>query len=236
MLDRSLIPKTSAKVASRFLTWWAWGLLILFPISYLSLVYVVGKNGRLVPTPFVLMLNHTLMFMLLWGILRRAGWRLSDIGWRVSGGWSGLLLQVSVGSAAGVVLYFLDRFTTGPLSERICNALHWTYAGIPHAQPKPSLALFVGVIVASTLFAGLVEESVYRGYAITVLRQKLRPASAVMVTSLFFGALHLGFFGAQGMVANFFDGLLLAGLYLWRKSLLPPVLAHAIADAIAFLS
>jgi len=37
-------------------------------------------------------------------------------------------------------------------------------------------------------------------------------------------------------VANFFDGLLLAGLYLWRKSLLPPVLAHAIANAIAFLS
>jgi len=30
---------------------------------------------------------------------------VSDIGWRVLGGWSGLMLQVSLGLAAGVVLY-----------------------------------------------------------------------------------------------------------------------------------
>ena len=61
-------------------------------------------------------------------------------------------------------------------------------------------------------------------------------AFAVIVTSLFFGALHLGFFGAQGMVETFFEGLLLAGLYVWRKSVLPPVLAHAVGNALAFLS
>jgi membrane protease YdiL (CAAX protease family) len=169
-------------------------------------------------------------------IPRRSRWLLSDIGWRVSRGRSDLLLQVLFGVAAGVVLYSLDRFAIGPLSERICNTLHWTYDGIPRARPKPSIVLFIGAIVASTLFAGVVEESVYRGYAITVLRQKLGVALAVIVTSLFFGALHLGFFGAQGMVANVFDGLLLAVLYIWRESLLPPVLAHAVGNALAFLS
>jgi CAAX protease family protein len=236
MLNRSLSPTTSAKVASKVLTCWAWGLLILFPISFLSLWYVIGKNGRLVPTPFVLMINHSLMFILMWMILRRSGWRLSDIGWRVSRSWSGLLLQILIGVGAGALLYSLDRFAIAPLSERICNALQWTYTGIPRVRPNPSLVLYIGVIVASTLFAGIVEESVYRGYAITVLRQKLGVAFAVIVTSLFFGVLHLGFFGAPSMVANFFDGLLLAVLYVWRESLLPPVVAHAVGNAIAFLS
>jgi membrane protease YdiL (CAAX protease family) len=33
-----------------------------------------------------------------------------------------------------------------------------------------------------------------------------------------------------------FDGLLLAVLYRWRESILPPLLAHALGNAIAFLS
>jgi hypothetical protein len=48
---------------------------------------------------------------------------VSDIGWRVLGGWSGLMLQVSLGLAAGEVLYTLDRFAFGPLSERMSEPL-----------------------------------------------------------------------------------------------------------------
>jgi membrane protease YdiL (CAAX protease family) len=109
-----------------------------------------------------------------------------------------MLLQISIGVAAGVVLSSLDRFAIGPLSERICNALLWTCAGIPRARPNPSLMLFIDVIVASALFAGVVEESVYRGYAITLLHQKLGVAFAVTVASLFFGALHLASSARKG--------------------------------------
>jgi membrane protease YdiL (CAAX protease family) len=226
---------TAAKSASPLLVRWAWGLLILFPVVVLTLVFLVAKGGRLVPIPYMLMINDSIMFLVLWFILRRGGWRWGDIGWRF-GNWRQVALDVLVGVAGGALFYWLDEAAIGPAVEKICGALHWTYPGLARVHPQPSPMLFAAMIVTSTLFAGTVEESIYRGYAITALRQRLGTAVAALVTSAFFGVLHLGFFGAIGMVANFFDGLLLASLFLSRRRVLPAAIAHAVANVIGLFT
>lgn len=227
-------PESALKAASPFLVGWAWGLLVLFPLVYLTLVFIVGGGGRFVSPPYMMILNHSLMFLALWAILRREGWTLPDIGWR-SRGRHHLAVQLVLGLVAGAALYALDRFAIEPLSERICRALHWSFSGIPRARLRPSRMRFLALVIASTLFTGVVEESVYRGYAIGILRQRLGAPAALIVTSLFFAVMHLGFFGAPGMIANGFDGLLLGGLFLWSGGILPPAIAHAFGNAIGFM-
>lgn len=156
--------KPAPKVASPSLVSRAWGLLVLFPIVYLTLVFIVGAGGRFVSPPYMMMLNHSLMFLVLWAILRREGWTFSDLGWR-SRGWSDLAFQVALGLAAGMALYAVDRFALQPVSGRMCRALHWSFTGIPRVRLPPSRPRFVAVVTASTLFAGGVEESIYPAVA-----------------------------------------------------------------------
>ncbi len=225
----------AAKAVSPFLVRWAWGLLILFPLVVLTLVFVIDGGGRYIPIPYVLMINDAAMFVVLWMVMRRGGWRMADIGWRF-GNWRQVALDVGLGVAVGALLYWIENAAIGPAAEKICAALHWSYAGLPRVLPQPSPVLFVARIATTTLFAGTVEESIYRGYAITALRQRLGTTVAVLVTSAFFGAMHLGFFGASGMLLNFFDGLVLAGLFLSRGRVLPAAVAHAVGNVIGLLT
>jgi membrane protease YdiL (CAAX protease family) len=67
-------------------------------------------------------------------------------------------------------------------------------------------------MVAETVFAGIVEERLYRGYAITRLRQHMGIGWAMLVFSLFFGPLHWGE-GCGTVMAAMVSGVLLGSLF-----------------------
>ncbi|MCS7207781.1 MAG: CPBP family intramembrane metalloprotease [Dehalococcoidia bacterium] len=88
--------------------------------------------------------------------------------------------------------------------------------------------LTVGVVV---LLAPLAEEIFFRGFLLTALTPRFTRGGALVVSSLVFAVLH----GAPGlMVPVFFAGLVLGVLFLRSGSLLPPLMAHALQNALAY--
>jgi hypothetical protein len=185
--------------------------------------------------PYILMVKNILLFLILVGFLRIAGLHLADVGWKIPQGAPSWLLQSLVGVAAGALIGFLDLRAIAPLSRMLAWKLgvhHYLSSSNASMTQGSSLAVW---LVAVTLFAPIVEESVYRGYAITQLREKFGPHLAVAISSLFFGLLHWGL-GLDGMMNAVLTGTLLAGLFLWRRTLVASAVAHAVINIAALWS
>ena len=88
--------------------------------------------------------------------------------------------------------------------------------------------LFLAV-VAIGVFSGSAEEIFFRGYMQTRLGQRLRPALAVLVTSLAFGLLHLDWVHAP---LAFALGLYLGYITELAGSALPAVACHVVNNAL----
>jgi len=92
------------------------------------------------------------------------------------------------------------------------------------------------LILYAVLTAGVVEETLYRGYAI----ERLRWISgsywwAAAVSLVIFGLVHLPFWGRGALVWSFFAGGVFTALFLWNHDLLACMLAHTICDFKALL-
>jgi membrane protease YdiL (CAAX protease family) len=144
----------------------------------------------------------------------RVGWTRGNV-WREIG-W-GLLLFFPVSYGASLLEAFLHAFGFSAPSH-LPSFLAAT--GIGNAL----LALVLVTVVA------FVEETVFRGYLIlrfkTVTR---RTIAAILLSSAVFSLGH-GYEGTAGVISIFWLGVLLALIYVWRKSLVAPVVIHFLTD------
>jgi membrane protease YdiL (CAAX protease family) len=100
---------------------------------------------------------------------------------------------------------------------------------IPKGGGQIALALIFLVVVA------VAEETLFRGYLIHRLRQITGSLTAAVVLSSLFFALGHGYQGAAGLVTVGLLGLVLAGIYLWRGSLVAPMVVHFLQNATGIL-
>jgi hypothetical protein len=117
----------------------------------------------------------------------------------------------------------------------VAKGLHW----IP-SRPADPHSLFSTLTTAERFFwlamlitGGVCEETMFRGFAITYLR-RLVPSTwlAVLLATLAFAYMHGG--SHQALVpflTRFALGLVYAGVYLWRDSLLPAMFLHFLTDS-----
>lgn len=139
-----------------------------------------------------------------WWFTRLEGRPLSSLG--LPGG-APMLRQLGLGWLAGVALIGLVVLTLVLLGW-----LAWT------REPGPGSRLGVGATLTVLLLgAALVEELLFRGYPFQVLEARFGPATAIVATSVAFGALHAlnPNFAALPAVNITLAGLLLAIGY-WR--------------------
>ena len=119
-----------------------------------------------------------------------------------------------------------------------CIIINAVYAGF---VLKPSLSF-----LCLALMAGISEETIFRAMLIPIgmryLKGKNRALTAVIISSVIFGPLHMTniFAGAdpvmtviQAVMATC-GGFVLAGIYLRTGSIIPSMIAHAIYDFINF--
>jgi hypothetical protein len=93
------------------------------------------------------------------------------------------------------------------------------------ARPEPMLAwLAVTILVAGA------EEIVLRGVLIDAVERALGPASAVAVTSLLFGLIHVPLYGWAVLPVDLAAGVWLAGLRRVSGGVAAPAVAHVLAD------
>jgi membrane protease YdiL (CAAX protease family) len=95
-------------------------------------------------------------------------------------------------------------------------------------------AAYVLAAIAISITAGVAEETVYRGYAITRMEQAGWPRAALFVPLLVWAGEHL----YEGVFAIFIVGSVgvpLVWLFWWKRTVWPLMIAHALYDVAIFL-
>lgn len=93
-------------------------------------------------------------------------------------------------------------------------------------------ALPLWLKVVAVLAGGIVEETLFRGFAI----ERIAEASgsylvAAALTLVFFALIHLPMWGWGPVLSFSISGAVLTAFYVWRQDLLANIVAHTIVDA-----
>jgi membrane protease YdiL (CAAX protease family) len=95
---------------------------------------------------------------------------------------------------------------------------------IPGDLSKLALAILLVAIV------GVAEETIFRGYLIMRFQDLNTGTPAAIVLSAFIFSLGHGYEGSAGVVTIGVMGLVFALVYLWRRSLVAPMMMHCLVD------
>jgi membrane protease YdiL (CAAX protease family) len=159
----------------------------------------------------------SLVFYFVWRnreTLHRIGWTLQNLPREV--GW-------------GLVLFFPIFYSV----NRLESVLH--SAGLSAPSKLPSFLVATGhfrlaLAVILVIVVAIVEETVFRGYLILRLKTATRRAwAAVLLSSVVFSIGH-GYEGMAGVISVFCLGVVFGVVYLWRKSLIAPIIIHFLID------
>jgi len=223
--------------------WWrVWVMLALPVILLFSLtislgVFLViqakGDQSALSTTlpalvVYVIILNHAILFGLVLWFMRLDGLKRSEIGATFG---KGVAIELAIGLAAGVAIVVAQRYMFEPFIDLLrANADNYRVA----SASSPLGTNILPSLVAGVVAGGVVEEVLFRGYALRRLNERMSMWVAVPVMLFFFAALHIGL-GVVGIAIATINGLLLTLVFLWRGSLVAPILAHASVNAIILL-
>jgi membrane protease YdiL (CAAX protease family) len=202
-------------------------LFLIVPSMVLSF-FVIRQGGLgFLFTASSVMLRDLALVSLIIFFLWRNGEPLEGLGWNFMNGWKDVAL--------GIGLFLPMFFAAGWLD----NALQAAGFSAP-ATPMPSfleargraellLAFFLVIIVA------IAEETIFRGYLLLRFRRvNLSPAWAAVLSAVIFSLGH-GYEGTSGVATVGTMGLVFAVIYLWRQSLVAPIVMHFLQDFIGIV-
>lgn len=137
-------------------------------------------------------------------------------------------LGVVLSYAAGALAIGLFKLLGAQSAQMLAQKLAWAskFSGLPMYWVLPL-----------SIFVGLWEEIVFRGFLLNRLKVTFRGDAriAVVVTGVLFGIGH-GYQGVQGIVQTAAVGIALGAVTVWRKSLWPAVIAHLSIDTIGLVA
>lgn len=198
-------------------------------VPSMALSFFVTRQGK-VDFVFVAVstiLRDLALVCLILFFVWRNGERVSVLGWTPGNLGRNILL--------GFLLYPPLLYAVS-LLERLLRS-----AGIPQTpMPGPSFFDIQGrwevlLAVMLVMVVAVSEETIFRGYLILRLRTVTRSAAAAAVLSSTIFALGHGYEGSLGVVTIGVMGLIFSLIYLWRKSLVVPMVLHFLQDFIAIV-
>jgi membrane protease YdiL (CAAX protease family) len=201
-------------------------LFLIVPPMLASLFLTSYADLRFTPVAISSILSNLALMSLIFYFIWRNGESLGQIGWKSK--------DVVGDIGWGVLLYFPILFGIGFL-ERLLHA-----AGFSAPKSLPSFLTVNGpgkIVLASILVTvvAIAEETIFRGYLIHRFKALTgSTAAAVLFSSLIFAVGH-GYEGMAGMISIFVLGLIFALIYLWRKSLVAPMVMHFLTDFVSIV-
>jgi membrane protease YdiL (CAAX protease family) len=224
--DPLLSEKTTARGAppSRCVQAVELGVFLFLILPSMVLSFSTTRQGRVGFVPVAIMTifrDLSLMSLILFFVWRNQE-TVARIGWLFKKRWPDVLL--------GLVLFAPILLGTALLD----GALQSIGFSAP-ATPRPTFLDVRGLgegVLALVLVAvvALAEETIFRGYLL--LRCKALTANtpaAVLLSSIIFSIGH-GYEGTSGVVTVGTMGAILAVIYLWRRSLVAPIVIHFLQD------
>lgn len=208
---------------------WTILLLLFLLVGWPLLSYVLMRESRVelesllidpalqlyLPTIII----ELLIFLFIILVLKRGGETLRNIGW---GEFNGKNLFIGIGFVffANAILLTLSLVLNIKQPKEIEFLL-----------PKTATDRLFWIVMSLT--AGIAEETGFRGYVLTKLNLFVKNWwITAIISSFFFGVGHF-YQGWGGSVLTGVYGLLFCGLFIWRKSLAPCIIAHFLQDASA---
>lgn len=198
-------------------------------VPSLAFSFFVVKQGRVgfTLTAVATVLRDLALVGLVVYFLWRNGESIASIGWRAR--------QISKETAIGLALFVPVFYFTGWLEMLLKSAGFST-----PATPQPSyldpagrgeiiLAFILVVVVA------VAEETIFRGYLLLRFEGVgLRPVASVVLSAAIFALGH-GYEGPAAVASIGVMGLILAIVYLWRRSLVAPMVMHFLQDFVGLV-
>lgn len=228
-MAESVLPQSTSPVVPP--RWHLLVLLVAFPMAYWIngflpwsyQFFVKRDHGFFIPFGASVCLVHwASVCFALWS-LQKIGARPRDIGLHISTGRIALLVTIVV--AIGTALIAARQ--RWPIHDAPPQDFTFFY---PFTLPERCFFIFMA------LSAGICEEIVYRGYALTALQGRgWRTWQAVLLAAISFVFMH-GIASLFLFPFLFVVGLVYGGLFLWRKSLTPLIWLHCLFDLMAVVA
>lgn len=141
-----------------------------------------------------------------------------------------------IGIVAGLAFWLLEYFIETPALQAVTGRYPDLSDFAPVVGNVGILALLLGVNI---LLAGLGEELVWRGYALSRVAEAVgtqwKWPIALLAVNVAFGLAH-SYQGEAGVTQAAVQGVLLGILFLWTgRNLVAPVMAHIVANTCDFL-
>jgi len=197
-------------------------LFLIVPSMVLSFFVIRQGSLGFVFTAFSVILRDLALVSLILFFIWRNGEPLEQLGWNFKNGWKDVALGIGL---------FLPMFFAAGLLDHALQAAGLSAAATPtpsfleaRGRAELLLAFFLVVLVA------IVEETIFRGYLLLRFRGvNLSPPWAAVLSGVIFSLGH-GYEGTSGVVTVGTMGLVFAVIYLWRQSLVAPVVMHFLQD------
>jgi len=234
----------AARTARRPFTIWL--ALALPPMLFLALIVAAsiyfGASGITDPvriaaevqaaTPWLLLIAQVCLLAGVVVALRASRLTWAEAGWAPAPGQSAWR-EAALGALLGLALGLLYVLALSPLQAW----LQQTFGDyVPTGETLSTVgASLIPFFIANVALAPFVEESLYRGYAFTLLRRRYSLPLAFALLALFFGLLHWAGGFWYILLTGLAAGSLFTGLRAWRGGLLAPFTAHLAVNVVEFL-
>lgn len=153
--------------------------------------------------------------------------KLTQIGWTLEGAWKEVLIGLLFFAPVFFGTSYLDNFLQSIGLSAPAQPLP---GGLTAVGPgEMVLAFFLVVIVAIS------EETIFRGYQILRYNGITNSLAFSVLLSAFVFSLGHGYEGSSGVVTVGVLGLIYAGIYVWRGSLVAPMVLHFLQDLLAIV-
>lgn len=197
-------------------------LFLIVPSMILSFVTEQEKDVGFLITALAIITRDLALLCLILFFLWRNAEPLGSIGWRTEHVWR----EIIVGIALFPVFFILLGLVGGILQEIGFN--------LPQT-PKPAFLTadnIPQILVATVLVVvvAVVEETIFRGYLVLRFLHITKSGTwSVLVSAVIFALGH-GYEGSAGVGTVGIMGIVFAVIYLWRRSLVAPVVIHFLQD------
>jgi membrane protease YdiL (CAAX protease family) len=202
-------------------------LFLITPSLLFSFFVVTQGSLNFVLTAVSTILRDLALVCLILFLVWRNGEPLLSIGWTFTGWWREAIL--------GLVL-FGPLFSSAAMVETGLHQLGLSAPKTPWPSlvPGRNIAQSVLALVLVAIVA-LAEETIFRGYLILRLRAVTgSSAAAVLLSAVIFSFGH-GYEGSAGVVTVGLMGLVFGLVYVWRGSLVAPIVMHFLQDFVAIV-
>jgi len=208
-------------------------ILVVFPVLYILNNFTPWSEGLwnngdrdyYIPFWSSIFILHWISALLCLFFISKAGYGIRDLGYSLSLKKTGIALGAYF--IIGLVMLALTEILTQYQPLSISPSMDDFY-------PITLTERAVWMVMALT--AGICEEFVYRGFGITALKGKNLPTWLIVIlTTLSFIFIH-GVAGYYMFPFYAIFGTLMALLFIWRKSIVPNIIVHALFDLSAMMA